>query len=475
MKPNVLYRITAGSLLALSLAACGSDSNEDDAPVDEQPLHGIWERSGYGDVYQVDASGAQAYQYNRYGCLLAAEFDADEAADLFAEPEFSADQRTLQVRQRDQPAFPAIFDKLDALPASCADGQRSSSAAASEVFEFFWHSFNDHYAFFAEREVDWPALYTAAAPLVSDDMGDEALAELLGELITAFDDGHVTLETDHGEYDSAAPGGVLAELLAGFAAQDEVDDFDAYAEDHIDAWNGIIFDLLDEDSISIVAGFNGVPMFWGTGADGAIAYLRIDGMEGYGDDPEADVTEQLAALAPVLDQMQADLRDSQVMIVDVRLNGGGDDAIALAIASRFSDQPNAVLRKSARSYLGERPEVGASLAPTAEAWLKPVAVIASGDTASAAETFLLAMKQLPQVTLIGQPSNGALSDTLPKRLPNGWVVTLSNEIYRDAAGQGYEVSGVAPAVSVPTFNLAAIEAGEDPAIAAALVALGLAD
>jgi len=32
---------------------------------------------------------------------------------------------------------------------------------------------------------------------------------------------------------------------------------------------------------------------------------------------------------------------------------------------------------------------------------------------------------MPQVTLIGEPSNGALFDVLPKELPNGWDFGLS--------------------------------------------------
>ncbi|PFG52567.1 MULTISPECIES: hypothetical protein [unclassified Marinobacter] len=39
---------------------------------------------------------------------------------------------------------------------------------------------------------------------------------------------------------------------------------------------------------------------------------------------------------------------------------------------------------------------------------------------------------------IGEPTQGILSDTLERHLPNGWHLTLSNEIYRAYDGQLYE-------------------------------------
>jgi carboxyl-terminal processing protease len=49
--------------------------------------------------------------------------------------------------------------------------------------------------------------------------------------------------------------------------------------------------------------------------------------------------------------------------------------------------------------------------------------------------------------LIGQPTQGALSDVLEKKLPNGWTFTLSNEVFTMTDGTIPEGPGVAPHVA----------------------------
>ena len=46
------------------------------------------------------------------------------------------------------------------------------------------------------------------------------------------------------------------------------------------------------------------------------------------------------------------------------------------------------------------------------------------------------------MTRIGEHTMGALSTTLDKTLPNGWLFSISNEIYMDNDGLAYENIGV---------------------------------
>jgi len=168
-----------------------------------------------------------------------------------------------------------------------------------------------------------------------------------------------------------------------------------------------------------------------------------------------------------------DLSDTQSLIIDLCSTGGGHDEVSIAIAGHFTDQRRLVGSKFARSYLGDTDAVEIWVEPAdTTPYLNPVAVIGGVETASAAETFLLTMKSLPQVTLVGESSNGILSDVLEKTLPNGWEIWLANEVYLDIQGQSHEVNGVAPEVEAPVFSLEAIDTGYNPAIDAALQALG---
>jgi C-terminal processing protease CtpA/Prc len=78
--------------------------------------------------------------------------------------------------------------------------------------------------------------------------------------------------------------------------------------------------------------------------------------------------------------------------------------------------------------------------------------LTSKQTVSAGEILVMAMKACPTVTTLGETTLGILSDNLYKRLPNGWEISLSNEVYESADGKIYEAVGIAPDIDVPVFD-----------------------
>jgi C-terminal processing protease CtpA/Prc len=86
----------------------------------------------------------------------------------------------------------------------------------------------------------------------------------------------------------------------------------------------------------------------------------------------------------------------------------------------------------------------------------------------------MAMDVLPHVTLVGENSNGILSDVLNKALPNGWELGLSNEVYADHLGVVHEVTGVPPEVNAVALSLDDLSENRDDSIDASLDTLGFA-
>lgn len=103
----------------------------------------------------------------------------------------------------------------------------------------------------------------------------------------------------------------------------------------------------------------------------------------------------------------------------------------------------------------------------------PVVVMVSGSTVSAAEIFTLAMRELPNVTVVGQPTSGELSDILSRTLHNGWSLGLSNEQYLAADGTLFEAVGIPAetAIEADLLQQDAWAGGTDPWLEAALDAL----
>ena len=79
---------------------------------------------------------------------------------------------------------------------------------------------------------------------------------------------------------------------------------------------------------------------------------------------------------------------------------------------------------------------------------KPVVVLTSRKTGSASEWFTLAMKTLPNVTTVGDTTNGSFSPQLHRELPNGWSFALSTQIVASADYKIYEGVGIPPDITV---------------------------
>ncbi len=456
----MLLRIFTTSLIVVLLAACnsGSESSQAPAPIPlESRLQGTWEQTGYGEVLVVENSQVTLYQFTSETCMLDGLASLDDVGTLL----LSDDNDSLLIRDTD-PGFSERFDRIDQLPVSCSDPIGDSP---SEIFEHFWHSFNDYYAFFAERNVDWLAQYDAVRDMISDEMSDEALFVALATLIAPLDDAHVALTAgDDAEFRPAQLKGIFGQLLDEFHQQTEVPEFDQYLLRELNQWTSIVLDYYLDERVVVVGGADNDMLLWST-IDTDIGYLRIDRML-VSDD---SIDRQLADLAEILDEVFSDLADTQAMIVDVRINQGGTDPVALAIANRFADSEHAAVSKFARSANGDGPVQELELSPAGEqSYLKPTVLLTSGTTTSAAEVFTLAMREFSHVTHLGEPTNGSISDALEKSLPNGWQFSLANEVYSGSDGIAYEAVGIEPMIEVSVFDATARRNGQDSALNNAL-------
>ncbi|MBL8269052.1 S41 family peptidase, partial [Steroidobacter sp.] len=185
---------------------------------------------------------------------------------------------------------------------------------------------------------------------------------------------------------------------------------------------------------------------WGWAAPG-VGYLQVDNMlKG-----EVSLPERLRRIDAGMELALKDLARAKALIVDARFNGGGRDAVSLRIAGYFTAERRLAFTKKAVLPDGYTEPQPIYIEPHGkQRFLKPILYLQSGNTVSAAEIFTLAMRALPNARSIGTPTYGVLSDTLPKQLPNGWVVTLSNEMYVAADGVCYESVGIPPQVPIET-------------------------
>jgi len=209
----------------------------------------------------------------------------------------------------------------------------------------------------------------------------------------------------------------------------------------------------------------------------SIGYLRIWSFYGYSERRGFHAGQE--ALETALDGIFAD-PGLKGLVIDVRINFGGDDPYGLAIASRLATTEYVAYTKYARAEPVTRnrwtPGDPSVVRPSSRPGFRgPVVVLTGPLTISAGETLTQAlMGRTPHVTRVGENTQGVFSDVLVRRLPNGWSFGLPNEVYRTAQGQAFDMPGISPDISVPVFLDDDVLSGNDPAMKKALEVLATA-
>jgi carboxyl-terminal processing protease len=162
------------------------------------------------------------------------------------------------------------------------------------------------------------------------------------------------------------------------------------------------------------------------------------------------LAEEIQAVNKAFKRVVTDLATNSHIIIDVTTNSGGYDEIGREIINYFTNQK--VKMYSHQTLGSSEPPQTYFTQPNENAYLGAVYVYTSDHTVSAAETFVMGMKSLPNVVHVGATTRGAFSDILDKTLPNGWEVGLSNMYYWDKNGHSWEGKGLTPDQEFPVFS-----------------------
>lgn len=405
------------------------------------PLYGIWRNDRTGHMLRISASGYEIFHILDDHCLR----DAG-VVPPYALYRLSETGQRLELPYFDYRGDPQLlqnapdFRRWKKAPRSCFTAE-AAPVDRLALFDIFWRSFDRHYAFFAERGVDWHAQRRLYRPQAARAADDDALFDIFVEMLRPLKDGHVNLSHGKRHFNAGRP-----QLRTRLAAAWKRSDSALSEQAFVGEWSRTV-------QQSVEALFD--PGTYRIDADGALQWGRIDGKTGYirvnrfhGFDQQAETrAAELATLKKILRRMDADLRGTQRLIVDVAHNGGGHDAAAMLVTRFFMDRPRDVLRYAVPGT----PVQPVRLAPLGQAETRPILLVTSEITASAAEAFVLMMRALPHVTHVGEPTRGGLSSLLPKPLPRGFRITLAYQRVLDAKGRLFEARGIPPDRRVKLF------------------------
>ncbi|MBQ4839957.1 S41 family peptidase [Pseudoalteromonas luteoviolacea] len=446
--------LIAASCLVLS----GCQDNQDHRS-DLQRSAGTWHKPAYGEALHITMSRVLRYQYNSYDCIQTSELTHQQANRQLEVKKVHSTER-LRLIHKDQ-VYPIDYRQIAAIPTQCDDPISASKTVSPViVFDYFWHTFNDYYAFFSIRNLDWQAQYDQYRPLVTESMTEQALFDVLSEMIAPLQDMHASISSPQQEYFSRKSVPLLNAVqqeMANLNYLGEEHDMYRIFEHYQSQLQSISQHYITPDSLTTIPeNSHTATAIWGKTADN-IGILVLNNMDSYSEAQTANESQQLLAAHKMMSRVMTDLGDTDAMLLDIRHNTGGDDAISLAIAGYFADKEVLAFNKQAINQTGRGIPVRQKLTLNPNAYTKPVYLLTSQLTVSAAEVFTMAMDQLDHVTKVGEETAGALSDALRFELPNGWQLSLSNEIYRNAQGDMFEHTGFTPDHHVPAFSQYDIE------------------
>lgn len=483
-------------------SSSSSNSSSSKSPLANSPEVGHWYAPAYGYVLSVSAEGGvftvNTYSVTENYCMLQ-NVDANLPLDDFKQKYIYSNVAREALLESKGVYPPGIeYEKVKQLPVVCEGNLQKVktdsgySFDARKDFEILWEAFDELYINFELRGVNWDEAYEEAVNIVGDIKNEDELFEFFSVLIAPLGDAHAVLVklplTHNIEESLAAARGsdatqifqeytqltlhekLLNEYLEAIEPDIALTDAQiAAAEEYIlvnvDRLRDVIFDYARGNSDIEVRAAGEIAWFK---TNDNIGYLFIGSMSDYSEGISTIVSDLAIAETTINDALK-DLAGTSGLIIDVRFNTGGEDQVALNFVRHFMSQPQVVFSKSSGSGAWATPKKEVVLDPqTGNSYLKPTAVLVSGDTVSAAEIFTIAMSSLPQVAIIGEPTAGALSDILVKRLTSDILFGISNETYLDTQGNNYERIGIPADIAVPFGTLQEREGGYDAGIDAAI-------
>ena len=322
------------------------------------------------------------------------------------------------------------------------------------VFDVICQHFDEHFPHFARRGFDWKNRKQAARNMLKPDASQEELYAIVSQSLQGLGDSHTRLYWNDRQFKSGGAA-VLRALDLAFEEQQQVESRGVFRGN----WARKMKSSVEEHVAGKISFAANKRFRWAILKEN-IGYIENDLITAFSPNGTPR-SQELAILERELDTMMEKLKGCRAILLDLSFNQGGYEPAAMMIAARFADQRRHVYTLSAEG-MPPRPFFVAPRGRTQ--FTNPVFVLTSNSTVSCGETLTLMLKAFPHVRQLGEPTRGCLSSFLNKPIPNGFHLTLSNEVYENPEGIVAEGSGVQPDIQFAVFDPRRLEQSYPEAI-----------
>ena len=309
----------------------------------------------------------------------------------------------------------------------CSDQTFSNDAEGN--FDALWTILDEHYTFFEYKNVDWNEVGNRYRAKITTGINSNELFNLCSDMLKELKDGHTNL--------------ISANDVSRYWIWEQ---YPVNYDERIIDENYLNFEYKRTGGIKYQILSNNVGyMYYGDFSTGI----------GEGN----------------LDAVLAYLASSSALIIDVRSNGGGYLTNVEKLVGRFITnrmKVGSISHKTGPEHNAFSEPYDYYFSPTnnRQHYNKPIVVLCNRGSFSATNNFVSIMKQLPNVTVVGDTTGGGCGLPFTSELPNGWSVRFSAAVIRDAEGHITEF-GVEPDIKV-NITEADRQAGHDTILDTAL-------
>ena len=301
---------------------------------------------------------------------------------------------------------------VSCLCSSCVK-EDSFNNSTTGNFDALWSIIDQHYCFFEQaREefgLDWDAVYDKYRPMAAEAESDAQLFDVMAQMLQELRDGHVNLTS---EYVTAYYWDWKLNYPINFSDSIQRN----YLGNDFRINNGIYYTTIKD----------------------SIAYAYV------GSFANSFGNSNITALMLGISKCKG-------LVLDIRNNGGGMLTSAEQLASHFTEKKmhcGYIKHKTGKGHDDFSSPEPLYLEPGNGAiWLKPVVLLTNRGVYSSANHFVMLMRSLPHVLVLGDKTGGGSGMPLNSTLPIGWGVRFSACPILDSGMNDTEF-GIAPDTTV---------------------------
>lgn len=299
----------------------------------------------------------------------------------------------------------------------------------SKVLSETYNLITNNYPYLKFKEINIDSIYSYYSARLADYQGDRVF-NLLNDVLCNLKDGHVWFYT---------PGGFV---IQPYTPPRSIKDKYAYDPNVIRNYFSKPLNLAGENQLEY-----GI-------LDNNIGYIYISSMKAGDGKWINDILGILASF-----------KDTKGLILDVRNNGGGSEDITRYILRNFLTEP--MLSPIWVDSHGNEDQRFLIYPLNTYTYQKNVALLQNGKCFSAAEGFINTMRELPNVTTIGDTTAGGSGWPEDFNISYNLTIHLSTKSQLTYDGKYIEQNGLEPDILIPQ-NIPELKSGRDIQLEAAI-------